>query len=75
MIGEADLVAFAFGVHHVLAVQIEQKRAFLSVVDFAATVRLVLRDHFAAILGNELILERFAFQENAPAGYFGRRQQ
>ena len=56
-------------------VEVEQEGAGVLVVHLAAPVGLVLRDHLAAVLGNELVLLRRILEKDAPAGNVGRREQ
>ena len=75
VVGKADLVALALGVHHELVVQIEQVGALEAIVDLAAPVGLVLADDLAAVLGNELVAEGALLEEDAPAGDLAGREQ
>lgn len=56
-------------------VQVEEERAHVFVVDFAAPVGFVLRDNLAAVLGDELVLLDRLFDKDAPASDVGRRHQ
>ena len=55
-------------------VEVEEKTAHIFVVNLSSSVGLVLSNHFAAILANELILLSASLQVYAPTGHIRRRQ-
>lgn len=69
------MVGFNVTVYERTVVEVEEEGAHVFVVDLPAAVRLVLRDHLAAVLGDELVLVGGFLQEDAPARHVGRSQQ
>ena len=68
VVGKADLVALPRGINHKLIVQVEEERAHVLVVNFAAAISLVLGDDFPAVLRYEFVFGGSVSDEDAPSG-------
>lgn len=75
MICKSDLVSFPGCVNNKIIVQVEEETAHVFVIDFASTIRLILRDDLSAVLRDELVLLHWLLYEDAPASNIRRSQQ